>query len=148
MSRRKAPSKGDRHGSRGGKPVAVGGRAAVAPPALKDGFVRCPVCRNAARITQSQRLRKHYDLFGDLCYNKAPEVVRPRLIRDEGPVVVESWTRTPDVEPVVTEAVAPPEREPGEPSRLDVGSHCQDCGKWLPGERKLCGQCLIKRGNV
>ena len=39
-----------------------------------------------------------------------------------------------------------PSAEAAEPkrSRLDVGSNCAHCAKWLPGERSLCGQCARK----
>lgn len=39
----------------------------------------------------------------------------------------------------------PPKRPDREPSRLDVGTLCDDCGKWLPGERHVCGRCYVKR---
>lgn len=42
----------------------------VVPPKIKDGKVRCEVCRNAVSITGRGYLRKHNDLFGHPCSNK------------------------------------------------------------------------------
>ena len=46
-------------------------RSAVAPPELRDGQERCPVCRNGVTPTTSGHLRAHKDLFGYPCYNRA-----------------------------------------------------------------------------
>jgi hypothetical protein len=59
---------------RGTAMVNRGGRAAVSPPALADGKVRCPACRNAVSLTPRQYLRRHSDLFGNECWNKAVEL--------------------------------------------------------------------------
>lgn len=40
-------------------------------PTLVDGKVRCPVCRNVVGRTPNGYLRKHRDLFGHPCFNKA-----------------------------------------------------------------------------
>jgi hypothetical protein len=47
------------------------GSQARAAPELKPGQVRCPVCRNGVRLTANGYLRKHADLFGHPCFNKA-----------------------------------------------------------------------------
>lgn len=145
MSRnRNHPGNRDRHEPSGGHAILVGRpdhdmRATAAPPTLREGQVRCPVCRNATSLTPRGYLRQHRDLFGDTCTNKAtgervpfvaPPVVLPRV--RTGPV--RDPANTPERY----------KRPPGE-SRLDVGSECRDCGKWLPGERILCGRCYVRR---
>lgn len=25
---------------------------------------------------------------------------------------------------------------------------CEDCGKWLPGQRRVCGRCYVKRDQA
>ena len=42
-----------------------------AVPALRDGQVRCPVCRNGVTPTPRGFLRQHRDVYGQRCYNKA-----------------------------------------------------------------------------
>lgn len=125
-----AAGKRDRRKGSGAKVMHVGKVPAMAPPVLRGGQVRCPICRNGVRLTTRGNLYRHADLFGNPCGNRS--------------------TLTP-VHVVAPPIVLPPERygdprkaQPraeGEPSRLDVGSSCRECGKWLPGERSLCGRC-------
>lgn len=135
MSRFSAPSQGDRHGRGHGTPVGVRHqlRNVVDVPALKPGQHRCPVCRAGATLTTRGSLRAHNDLFGDRCWNKATGeatgITAP-------PVVVPAGNTSPLPRP------------PSEASRLDVGSSCRDCGKWLPGERSLCGRCYAIGGRT
>ena len=75
MGRQKAPSQADRGGIHGqGHHVGVAHkrRRTKAPPELREGQVRCPVCRNGTRTTVYGYLRRHVDLFGLECYNKRP----------------------------------------------------------------------------
>lgn len=103
------------------------------PPSLLDGQVRCPACRSGVAVTKSGALWRHHDLFGGYCGNVAAPA-------DGEPL------EAPDV------VVPPPPREGREnrsdPSRLDVGSHCRECNRWLPGERSLCGRCSILQGRA
>ena len=56
------------------QPIVNGmGATEVAPPLLRTGQARCPVCRNTTRLTSRGYLRAHRDLFGHDCYNRAPE---------------------------------------------------------------------------
>ena len=111
------------------------GAAAVVPPALKAGKVRCPVCRNAVSVNPTGTLRKHADLFGEPCHNRASG----EATGITAPPVVIPDPRRFVAEPATNEA----ERveRPAHRSRLDVGSECTECGKWIPGERSLCGRC-------
>lgn len=88
---RQAPSRGDR--SRNGNATVVGmadhRRAERAVPALKEGQVRCPMCRGAAALTKSGVLRSHRDVFGNPCLNRATGErvhldVLPPVVFDEG----------------------------------------------------------------
>lgn len=92
------------------------------PIAIPEGCVLC-ICGATPSITARGRMRKHKTPQGDECTHRAgyAEVVLERL----PPVVL------------------PPNRVPSDrgPARLDVGSECRECGKWLPGERSLCGRC-------
>lgn len=129
---RASPSGQARRKASGSKP-AFAKITAAEPPPLIEGKVRCPSCRNVVTPTSTGRLRRHRDLFGSDCLNIAngedvtlaeiPPVIIPP------PPAPSSGRRT--------------KNDPKPPSRLDVGSTCQSCGKWLPGERRLCGRCQI-----
>lgn len=54
-------------------------------------------------------------------------------------------TRPPKLNPDGTRSHASRDQAP---SRLDAGTACEDCGKWLPGERRVCGRCYVKRDEV
>ena len=105
----------------------------IVPPLLKPGQARCPACRNGAGITSETRLRSHSDLFGTPCGNRVRSL-------EWAPIEAPPVHLPP---PAVGEAAQRVRRARQEPSRIDAGSICQGpgCGKWLPGERKLCGRC-------
>lgn len=107
-----------------GRPIGTGNpartsAAVVAPPALADGQARCPACRNGAHLFANGTLRRHRDLFGNTCWNR----------RAPG-----SEVHLTEVPPVVINAHATAEK-----------GKCRECGKWLPGERSLCGRCSVLR---
>lgn len=135
---RRQPGRGDRHANSKGRPVAVGGLGtrAVVAPTPKPGQTSCPVCRQAVAVTPRENLRAHNDLFGNPCPN------RSRLVSTqiEAPAVVLPLQNRPP-------RSKSEKRPAGEPSRLDVGSECRECGKWLPGERSLCGRCYARSGR-
>lgn len=97
---------------------------------LEDGKVRC-LCGKAVKPTSAGRLARHLTPSGDDCTHFASYRDPVRL--DEVPEVVLPQPREPAEKP---EKPAP---------RLDVGSACKVCGKWLPGERSLCGRCSVTR---
>lgn len=117
---RMSPGKRDRRTANNGRTI-LSGRSVAVPPELAEGQVRCPACRNATKLTPRGRLRKHNDLFGEVCG-----------VRSAG--VPTGITAPPISLP------APVKARDGR-SRLDGGSNCRECGKWLPGERSLCGRC-------
>lgn len=150
MSRRSrsAPGRRDRRRPSAGKPIVVSSPslksvATVPPPPLKEGQVRCMVCRNATRTTPRGYLRKHTDLFGGPCFNRSTgeptHVAAPPI----------ELPPEPHLAPVAELGDSLRERHaaPKSASRLDVGSECRECGKWLPGERSLCGRCFVVRRN-
>lgn len=105
-----------------------------AAPALREGQVRC-ACGAATTLTRMGRVRKHKTPAGDEC-----------------PMQLHAGHDL-DVDVSSVPIVVPPERggngrtaveREREPSRLDAGSNCRECGKWLPGERILCGACYVK----
>lgn len=49
------------------------GVATIAVPTPTEGQRRCPVCRNAVKVTGRGYLRRHRDLFGHDCHNVAVE---------------------------------------------------------------------------
>lgn len=116
-------------------------RGAVAPPELRGNQKRCPVCRNGVATTVTGKLRKHVDLFGADCYNRNPGDLPP--IGEVPPVVL---PRVRDRQAGAQSRTARPDEE-RPPSRLDAGSECRECGKWLPGERSLCGRCYATGGR-
>lgn len=125
--RRLSPGKGDRHGRGAGRIVAGGAPsytsvAAIAPPPLKDGQARCGTCRNGASLTPSGGLRRHSDLFGHPCFNRAPEGA------------------------VLGLAELPPVLLPGGgTNHLPVTGACHECNRPVSGERRFCGPCLARR---
>lgn len=104
------------------------------PEPLPDGKVRC-ICGKAVALTPNGRIRRHKTPAGDECthdafYNDPPDVEAP-------PVAI----------PITRPRMRQP-RDSGEMARLDVGSYCLTCDRWIPGERSYCGQCLRKRGRL
>lgn len=140
MTRSKAPSHGDRHGSPG-TPVGVGHRTRQEHPVpeLTDGKVRCPVCRNAVTTTGPLGLlRKHKDVFGNQCYNKRPDGATSGV------------TAPPVTLPAVKPDPVPRQRvrvERGDSSRIVTG-YCHTCDKQIGAGRQFCGLCLAKRGTL
>jgi hypothetical protein len=105
-----------------GTPVASGNPSrsnavSLAPPPLTEGKGRCPACRNAVTVLRTGTLRRHSDLFGNPCWNQH---------------LTETPVRIGELPPVVIATDA----KKGE---------CRQCGKWLPGERSLCGRCSVLR---
>lgn len=105
------------------------------PAELEDGKVRCNACAAVVGVTPNGRTRDHKTPAGEPCAYRVtykqpvdlaevPEVVIP--------VAPKRWDWTGRVG-----------RNPD--SRLDNGSECEDCGRWLPGERRLCGRCSNHR---
>lgn len=108
----------------------------AASPDIPDGKAKCPSCSKVVAVINETRLRRHMASAGYQCPNVQmadappfeyvmPEVKIPRLTPGSGH--------------------ARAKRDEYEPSRLEVGSHCRECGKWLPGERSLCGRCSVLR---
>lgn len=105
------------------------------PKPLEDGKVRCNGCSSVVSLTKNGKIRKHKSPAGEDCAYVAFYAPRPSL--DEVPEVVLPQTRPARSAP----------RDRSHPSRLDVGSECIDCGKWLPGERSVCGACSLVRSK-
>ena len=98
----------------------------VIPEPLTPGRVRC-ICGRAVRVNSGGRIRRHNTPAGEPCAH-----------------IAGYGTAEFDVLPPVQ---MPPKRSPQQPKsapRLDVGSTCRECGKWLPGERSLCGRCYVR----
>lgn len=113
------------------------------PAELPPGKVRCAACWAVCTVTPTGKLRAHKSPAGEPCAHRATYATRAPL--DSLPPVVLPPVRT---DPRPREPKTPPKPRvapPREPSRLDVGSSCTDCGRWLPGERSLCGRCANHR---
>jgi hypothetical protein len=104
------------------------------PEPLEPGKVRCLGCSKVVTLTKNGKIRAHRTPDGkeDCAYTA-------------------TYGRKVSV-PKVQIVIPPQPRGPGEraardrgPSRLDAGSNCRECGKWIPGERSLCGACFAKR---
>lgn len=109
------------------------------PAPLEPGKVRC-VCGRVVALTKNRHLRRHQTPAGEPCAHQATYAPRPHL------------TVVPPVKlPQGATARTNPNqsrRQAGEPARLDAGSTCEDCGRWLPGERRLCGRCTNARTST
>lgn len=93
-----------------------------------DGKVTCPTCGGRATPRGENQIGAHHSPWGRSC--------RRRLLKvsiDELPPVNIRKRGRPS-----------PKRSEGTPARLDVGSNCRECGKWLPGERSICGACYVR----
>ena len=106
------------------------------PRELEDGKVRCLGCSAVVGLTKNGHMRRHKSTAGEDCAYTATYAAPVHL--DELPPVV--------VPPQSRERMTATQRErERESSRLDAGSECQDCGRWLPGERMVCGKCQRAR---
>lgn len=101
-------------------------------PAVDDR-PECPRCGVRVNLNHRGRISAHKAPSGNACPCRMLAVVI------EAPPV-----DLPPVPKPPARASRPP-RDPDEPSRLDAGSNCEDCGKWLPGERSVCGRCYVHR---
>lgn len=135
MSWRTQPSRRDRHPASSAKPVGAGSlgrssnKTAVPPPTLREGQVRCPVCRNGATVTSLGNLREHRDLFGYTCSNRRP-----------ADVVIDLT----DLPPVI---LSPPPRVDVSVTGRRPTGECHECSKRIPPGRLLCGRCFSRRGS-
>lgn len=107
---------------------------------IPDGKALCSACERVVGLTPNKHLRRHNDRRGVECSNRISGHEEATGLTAE----VEMPTPTRGKRP----AAMP--KPPSEPSRLDVGSNCVECGKWLPGERSLCGRCYAtgERGRT
>jgi hypothetical protein len=64
-------------------------------------------------------------------------------------VVAAEPIRIEELPPVVfyerSKPPTPPTPKPT-PAKAKSYGECRECGKWLPGERRLCGACSVSRG--
>lgn len=114
------------------------------PKPIPEGKVRCEACGKVVTVL-GVRLRRHKDSSGFPCVNmRAPGA---ELHLSDAPPV--NLPPEPKWRPATrARATAAPRREEGEPARLEAGSSCRECGKWLPGERSLCGRCSVLQGRA
>lgn len=91
------------------------------PAPLEPGKARCNGCSAVVSVTKNGWLRKHRTPAGEPCAYRANY---RRVKLDE----------IPDVQL--------PGKRPGA-----AYGECRECGRWLPGERTLCGQCAWKRDD-
>lgn len=108
------------------------------PQELRDGQVRCAACSAPVTLTPNGTLRRHKMPSGEDCAHRSGHR-RIELDPDEVPPV-----QMPH-RPSTWEARAKKPKPERPPSRLDVGGNCETCGKWIPGERRFCGQCSRRR---
>lgn len=104
------------------------------PAPLEPGKVRCLGCGAVVALTRNHKIRAHNSPAGEPCAYRASY---GQVKLEEAPPVVLPVDRS--------QPRARPRKAARPPSRLDVGSHCVDCGTWLPGERSLCGMCAVAR---
>lgn len=92
-----------------------------------DGKVICPTCGGRAmpRSENPNQIGAHRSPWGQRCTRRLLKV------EIEAPPV-----SLPPSRPIAAT-----------PDRVVTGS-CHTCGKWIPGERRYCGQCLRKRGSM
>lgn len=109
-----------------------------------EGKVQCPVClRLDVSLTSSGHLREHNAPDKMKCPNRTPPNVQPIL-----PQLSDEELQNSIEDPMQVRVQHPPSRvTDGTPSSVPTG-RCHDCDKPVPGSRRLCGACLVKRGNV
>lgn len=101
------------------------------PEPVPEGKVRCAGCSAVVAVSKNGRTREHHTPAGEPCAYRV--VYAQPVAMDEAPPVELPQRKRP----------ARSKRPPREPSRLDAGSNCRECGKWLPGERQVCGACSV-----
>jgi hypothetical protein len=115
----------------------VTGRQPNQTPGRKPGQVRCAACGRGVTPTVNKKLRAHNAPDGTPCAHRA-FYAEPVALDEIPPIVI-------GPEPKYREPRPRKASEPRPPSRLEAGSECVDCGRWLPGERSLCGRCANRR---
>lgn len=115
--------------------AATARRIETAAKRVPDGKVRCGACEGITSVTKNGRLRKHKTPRGEACPNVISGITKRLRVIPEVRIAPQGRPRGE-------------KRPPSEPSRLDAGSACRECGKWLPGERSLCGACYVKGGRA
>lgn len=88
-----------------------------------DDRIECPSCGQKVNQRDDGRITAHKAKSGTPC--------RRRLVS----VSVEA-------PPIVLPT------QGGGITGLQATGECHTCGKWVPGERRYCGQCLRKRGRM
>jgi hypothetical protein len=101
---------------------------------------RCPLCMRPVGVTPRGRAGRHVDQRGDSCPGSGLVVRDNEVPHELPPVSIADRPVQPRGE-VIPHADAAVEGA----ARLDVGSSCLTCGKWIPGERSYCGRCMAKR---
>lgn len=103
------------------------------PKPLGEGEVHCAACFQVVTLTKNGHTRKHRTPAGEDCAYRATYGQHVQL--DELPPVTFRKPRTATGKPR--------DKATKDPSRLEAGSRCRECDKWLPGERSLCGRCAV-----
>lgn len=122
--------------------VSMPRAALTARPKAKpvpEGKVVCETCRKPIGVV-GDRLRRHKDKTGFPCPNLRVPGQTTALVEPPPPVHLPRLS--------ARSAQGRARRGESEPSRLDVGGQCRECGKWLPGERSLCGRCSVLQGRA
>lgn len=119
----------------------VNPKPSIIPKPLEDGKARCPGCSAVIAVTKNGRLRKHRAPSGEDC--AVATVVQPQFHLDELPPVVIPEQRTSGRKPPRRKTLD--DLVPADAANGATYGECVDCGKWLPGERTVCGWCYVQR---
>lgn len=113
----------------------VNPKPSLLPKPLAPGKARCPGCSAVVAVTPNGKLRQHRAPSGEDC---AVKISMREVHLDDLPPVVIPGPRGANLARV-RRSPAPPD------AHYAPKGQCVDCGRWLPGERSLCGRCANHR---
>lgn len=142
------PTRAGGNGPRQGRRVVLTGKTVTyRRPILTEGQVECPVCRRSQKPLANGLLRKHRDLFGHPCANKASGLL------DRTQQIAEALAEAERAEKERQEQERARETAPATPrqrtrsgyQRTTVTGYCHTCDRPVTGERRYCGPCMAER---
>lgn len=115
------------------------------PEPLEDGKVRCLGCSAVVGLTKNGKIRRHKTPAGEDCaytvsyaapvkLDRLPPVSVPPESRPRARTTIRQRKAGPDPSSIANDSRLAPRN-----------NECVDCGRWLPGERVLCGKCQRRR---
>lgn len=117
------------------------------PAPLPPGKVRCLGCSAVVSLTKNGHIRAHRSPAGEPCAYRAT-YVKPITLTDVPPIAVPERRKPPGRKPKPDLPRPAPVVTDSRGNAVPYRGECVDCGKWLPGERTVCGRCANRRNDT